>query len=87
MIGWRLVSFAMGRVLRSMLVALAVSLIGCRSTVTAFPNQLRDSAGHPILLDDIEAIVAGEATEDEKRQQLRDLGIEDEELIDALLTL
>jgi hypothetical protein len=75
------------RILPWAFVASAISLAGCRATVTTFPHQLRDSAGNPILLDDVEAVVASDATDDEKRQQLRDLGIEDEELIDALLTL
>ncbi len=70
-------------------VALLAGLSGCGSGApTSFPNQLLDAQGQPILLDDIEVIVNNnELTEDEKRDQLRDLGIKDEELIDALLTL
>ena len=64
-------------------------ITGCGSGApTTFPNQLVDAEGVPILLDDIEATVNdSNLNEDEKRAQLRELGIEDEELIDALLTL
>lgn len=66
---------------------LAVFLAACGSTATTFPNQLRDADGRPILLDDVQAIVDDDLADDEKREQLHDLGIEDEELIDALLEL
>ncbi len=77
------------RAATAFLVSMVFALpLACRSTVTTFPNQLRDASGNAILLDDVEAIVNdAELTEDEKREQLRELGIEDEELIDALLTL
>ena len=67
---------------------LAAMLCGCTATITTFPNQLRDDSGRPILLDEVEMIVNDDdLTDDEKRDALRDLGLEDEELIDALLTL
>ncbi len=77
------------KVRRTLFVALAgLCFAACRATVTTFPNQLRDPLGNAILLDDIEEIVADDdLTSDGKREQLRELGIEDEELIDALLTL
>ena len=69
-------------------VLFATMAASCRSTVTTFPNQLRDADGNTILLDDVEAIVGDDdLTESEKREELRGLGIEDEELIDVLLTL
>ena len=70
-------------------IVLLAELAGCGSgAATSFSNQIVGTAGQPIFLDDIEAIV-NDATlsDDEKRAQIRELGIEDEELIDALLTL
>jgi hypothetical protein len=76
----------LGTIVRAVLLA---GLAGCGSgATTTFPNQLLDADGQPIVLDDVETIVNDtDLTDDEKRQQLRELGIEDEELIDALLTL
>ena len=70
-------------------VVLLAGLAGCESgATTTFPNQLVAADGPPIVLDDVEAIVNDtDLSDDEKREQLRELGIEDEELIDALLTL
>ncbi|RME39049.1 MAG: hypothetical protein D6788_06245 [Planctomycetota bacterium] len=64
-------------------------LTGCGSGIFApVARTLTDPTGQPIYLDDVEAIVRNpDLTEDEKRRQLRDLGIQDEKLIDALLTL
>ena len=61
----------------------------CGTDITAdYPNRLYGAEGQSIFLDDIEAIVNDQhLTDDQKRSQLRDLGIEDEELIEALLTL
>ncbi len=66
---------------------LLVASAGCGGNdVTTFPNQLLDPLGNPILLDDVEAIVNDDSlSDDEKRDKLRDLGIEDEDLIEALL--
>lgn len=68
-------------------IALLVLAVGCWTQPSpSFPNLLRAADGTPILLEDVEAIVTDvQLTADEKRQQLRDLGIEDEELIIALL--
>ena len=78
------------RIPSTVLVALLLTgLAGCGSGApTTFPNQLVGADGQPIVLDDVEAIVNDtDLTDDEKRNQLRELGIEDEELIDLLLTL
>jgi len=46
------------------------------------------AGGETIVAEDVNAIVADpNLSDDEKRAALRDLGIEDEKLIDALLTL
>ena len=62
---------------------------GCGSVdLTAYPNAVLAATGRPLLLVDIELIV-DDATlsDDEKRAMLRDLGLEDEKLIKALLAL
>ena len=76
----------LGRILGVLLLA---GLPGCGSGApTTFPNQLVGADGQPIVLDDVETIVNDTDLSDaEKREQLRELGIEDEELIDSLLTL
>lgn len=76
----------LGAIVRAVLLA---GLAGCGSgATTTFPRQLVDTDGQPIVLEDVETIVNGtDLTDDEKREQLRELGIEDEELIEALLTL
>lgn len=75
--------------LAALALMMAATLIGaCGTPTTDFPNRLIGTEGEEIVLDDIEAIVDDtELTDDEKREQLRALGIEDELLIDALLTL
>jgi hypothetical protein len=62
---------------------------GCGTTIaTDLPNRLYGADGQPIVLEEIEAIVRDpDLGDDEKRAQLRDLGLEDEELITALLLL
>lgn len=62
---------------------------GCGTDVTTeFPNAVSGTGGRPIVLEDIQTIVDNpNLADEEKRSQLRDLGIEDEELIEALLTL
>ena len=51
-----------------------------------FPEAFVGADGAPILLDRVMEIVDDPALDDdEKRQGLRDLGIEDEDLLDALL--
>jgi len=78
------------RIVRSGFLGLVLSVVaGCGSGAPAtFPHQLLAADGHAILLDDVKVIVNNnDLTDDDKRAQLRELGIEDEELIDALLTL
>ncbi len=62
---------------------------GCGTTITTdLPNRLYGADGQPIVLEEIEAIVRDpDLGDDEKRAQLRALGLEDEELITALLSL
>ncbi len=78
---------------RHVCVFVAVALCGvlptgCRSGVTDFPNRLVGAGGQLFTVQDLEAIAADTTlTETQKRQAFRDLGIEDEKLISALLTL
>ena len=62
---------------------------GCGTVVTTnYANRLVGADGQLIVLDDVQEIVGNpNLDEEEMRQRLRDLGIEDEELIEALLTL
>jgi len=62
---------------------------GCGTTVTTdLPGRLYGADGQPIVLEEIEAIVRDpDLGDDEKRAQLRGLGLEDEELITVLLSL
>lgn len=58
---------------------------GAQSSLN-FPNRLVGAEGRMIVLDDIVNVVEdNDLTDEEKRQQLRELGIEDEKLIEALL--
>jgi len=78
------------RIVRSGFLGLVLSVAaGCGSGAPAtFPHQLLAADGHAILLDDVKVIVNNtDLTDDDKRAQLRDLGLDDEKLIDALLTL
>ena len=74
-----------------LLALLAALVVSCGVQPTpSFPNALTDSSGRVILLDEVEAIVNDpnpNLDDDDRRQSLRDLGIEDEKLIDALLDL
>ena len=65
------------------------SIAGCGFSVTAdFPNRLVGAGGQSFFLEDLEEIANDpDLDDDEKRAQFRDLGIEDEELIDVLLGL
>ncbi len=54
---------------------------------TAFPGAAITDDGRGLYLDDINAILNDSSlTTDEKREALQDLGIEDDALIDALLS-
>jgi hypothetical protein len=53
---------------------------------TDFPNALTGPDGEAILFDDVSEILSDpDLTDDEKRDALRLLGLEDEKLIDALI--
>lgn len=71
-------------------VALA-ALAGCgvlAARQTEFANQVENPDGRKLFVEDIEDIVHNELlTAEEKDQALRDLGIEDEDLLAALLNL
>ena len=56
--------------------------------VAEFANRLIGADGQTIVLDDIRVIVDDPSlSDDQKRTRLRELGIADETLISALLTL
>ena len=62
---------------------------GCGLTVNEeFANQLFDPEGNALVLQDLQAIPTDASlSQEQQRQAFRDLGIEDERLIDALMTL
>ena len=61
---------------------------GVASVMTDFPNRLIGAEGQEFVLEDLEAITNHPSmSDDQKREQFRDLGIEDEKLMDALLGL
>lgn len=69
----------------TLVVALLAGACGF-STRTDFPNALRDAEGNAIVFDDIRDIANDlDLSDSEKREALRELGIEDEKLIDVLL--
>jgi len=74
-----------------MLAALGVatSSLGCGSAVSPeFSNRLIGASGELVVSEDVATILDDpNLNGDEKRAALRDLGIEDEQLIDALVTL
>jgi hypothetical protein len=65
----------------------ACFVAGCGIRVERdFPHRLIGAEGQRVLLDDIfEILNDPELTDDQRRERLRDLGIEDEQLIDAML--
>jgi hypothetical protein len=65
----------------------AIALCGCGSPPqTDFPNALTGPDGEVILFDDVSSIINdADLSDDEKRDALRALGLEDEKLIDALI--
>jgi hypothetical protein len=80
------------RMIRLIAVTIVTAVLfcgGCGNSITAeFPNRVVGADGQHLILEDIEAIVRDpDLNEDQKRSQLRDLGLEDEELIEALLSL
>jgi len=79
------------RMVRTFAVVALTVITGCGVLAahrTDFPATAETADGRPIFREDIEAIVDNDQlTEDEQRQALRELGIEDDDLIEALLTL
>lgn len=74
-----------------LLVALLAAFAGCDSAIFqeyALPDRLVGSDGQVFTVEDLQAIAddSGLSTE-AKRQAFRDLGIEDPDLIEALLNL
>ncbi len=65
----------------------ALFACGCGTAVTTeFPSRLVGAEGQEIILEDVTAIInEPDLTDDQRRSQLRELGIEDEALIEALL--
>lgn len=81
----KLLSIGLGVTLLAIPSCLAA---GCRSGVVEYANRLIGAQEQLFSVEDLEAIANdADLTDDEKRQAFRDLGIEDEELIGALLTL
>lgn len=79
------------RLVTGCLAGMLAGVAGC-GTLTArrvdFPTAETGEEGQVYVLDDLRDIATDpDLTEDEKREAFRDLGIEDEDLIDALLTL
>ncbi len=66
-----------------------VGFVGCVSNnSTDFPNRLVGADGQLFTVEELEEIANDpDLSEEEKREAYRELGIEDEELIDALLEL
>ena len=97
--GWRLGRGHVDRVgmVRKLLsIGLGITLLampsclvaGCRSGVVEYANRLVGADGQLFSVEDLEAISSdADLTDDQKREAFRDLGIEDEELIEALLAL
>jgi hypothetical protein len=71
------------------LLAASATISGCGFTVpTTYPKSVIGADGRPIIFDDISKIINDlDLSDDQKRQALRDLGLQDEILIDALLGL
>ncbi len=81
--------------MRSRIVILGLSLavplggVGCGSTIPkTYAHAIVGADGQPIVLNDVRDIVNDpDLNDEEKRQALRVLGLEDEILIGALLEL
>ncbi|MBI4718832.1 MAG: hypothetical protein HY763_13580 [Planctomycetes bacterium] len=74
---------------RAALAALMLAGAGCGvGTPTDFPHRLIGAGGQLFTLEELEEIANdGRIDDDAKREAFRNLGIEDEELIEALLEL
>lgn len=62
------------------------ALLGCGNTPATYPTQILKPDGAPLYVEELQAVIEDDTlTDEEKAQQIRDLGIEDEELIRAIL--
>ncbi len=71
-------------------IILSSTLLGACGTIPTndFANRLIGADGQEFFLEDLEDIANNPSmTEEQRRDAFRNLGIEDEELIDALLNL
>ena len=73
-------------------IVIAVVGLACSGCGTGigreFPNRLISGEGQLIVLEDIEAVVDDpDLSDDEKRSRLEELGIQDVDLLEALLAL
>lgn len=77
------------RLLAHLLLAASAAISGCGFTVpTTYSHSVIGADGQPIVFEDINEIINDlDLSDDQKRQALRDLGLQDETLIDALLGL
>ena len=68
-------------------LAMVLVVPGCGTGLpTTYANSVIGADGQPIALEDVEDITSHpNLTDDQRREQLRDLGIEDEVLIEALV--
>lgn len=75
------------RIILFILFPTLAMLPACGFTVpTTYPNSVIGADGQLIVFDDISKIVNDlDLSDDQKRQALRDLGLQDEKLITALL--
>ena len=81
----------LARVLFILMFVLLFASAGCEVLTferTDFPEAFVGADGQVILWDMVlETLTDGTLSEDDKRNTLRDLGIEDEDLIDALIAI
>jgi hypothetical protein len=67
------------------ILSIGTCLYGCSPP---YPNVLYDAEGQPVQLEEVDQIISDtELSEDEKRDALRNLGVTDESLIEALIRL
>lgn len=79
--------FKCGALVPALTIALSLGFGGCGNVVrTEFPHTAVGADGQPLSLEAIDGILMDSSLSNEqKREALRDLGIEDEKLITAFL--
>ena len=79
----------MRKTIAACLMGISLALGSCGTSITAdVTNQIIGADGQPLVLDDLTKIANDASLSvEQKRQAFRELGIEDEKLIDALLDL